>query len=46
LSNIFITSNHPFYVQHFCSYLTENMIRVYFKEPKILSYLKGNQFFL
>jgi len=22
------------------------MIRVYFKEPKILSYLKGNQFFL
>jgi hypothetical protein len=34
--------NHPFYMQHFCSYLTENMIRINFKTPKSLIYLGEN----
>jgi len=31
--------NLQFYVQHFCSYLTENVTRVNFKKLKILNYL-------
>jgi len=34
-----VLHNHHFYVQHFCSYLTENMTGVNFKKSKSLIYL-------
>jgi hypothetical protein len=36
-----VLNNHPFYVQHCCSYLTENMVLVNLKKTKDFKIFKG-----